>query len=72
MGCSVRTPHVRYTEWRDWETGKLVGRELYDHRNDPAETISVADDPSADAAALAEARRLLHAQFPPDVAPASK
>ena len=72
MGYSVRTPHVRYTEWRDWETGKLVGRELYDHRSDPAEMNSVADDSSADAAALADARRLLHAQFPPDMAPAKR
>jgi iduronate 2-sulfatase len=72
MGYSVRTPQVRYTEWRDWESGKLVGRELYDHRSDPAEMKNAVNDPSADAAALAQASRLLHGQFPPEVAPAKR
>lgn len=38
MGCSVRTARYRYTEWRDFATGRVVARELYDHRTDPAET----------------------------------
>jgi len=25
---------VRYTEWRDWKTGEVVARELYDHRTE--------------------------------------
>ncbi|SKB08229.1 iduronate 2-sulfatase [Prosthecobacter debontii] len=37
MGYSVRTGHVRYTEWRDWNTGEVIARELYDHANDPTE-----------------------------------
>ena len=28
MGVSVRTPRVRYTEWRDWKTGDTVAREV--------------------------------------------
>ena len=44
MGYSVRTPQVRYTEWRDWETGERVGRELYDAKNDPAEMHNSLDD----------------------------
>ncbi|MBM3459241.1 MAG: sulfatase, partial [Armatimonadetes bacterium] len=29
MGVSVRTPRVRYTEWRDWKSGATTARELY-------------------------------------------
>ena len=42
MGYSVRTARYRYTEWRDWETGKAVARELYAHDKDPAETRNIA------------------------------
>lgn len=38
MGVSVRTEEVRYTEWRDWESGSVVGAELYDARTDAGET----------------------------------
>jgi len=64
MGVSVRTDRVRYTEWRDWETGETIGRELYDHAADPAEKRNAVDD-----AAVADERdaaaRLLTARFPP-------
>lgn len=43
MGYSVRSESFRYTEWRDYRTGKLVAAELYDHRNDPLETTNVVD-----------------------------
>jgi iduronate 2-sulfatase len=69
MGYSVRTEKIRYTEWRDWESGKLLGRELYDHTSDPGETRNVVDfakDP------LVHTRGLLHKQFPPDVPPAKR
>lgn len=69
VGYSVRTPRVRYTEWRDWTTGEVVGRELYEHATDPQELRNAVDAPT-EATALAEARSLLHVQFPPDVAPA--
>lgn len=42
MGHSVRTDRYRYTEWRDLQNGEIVGRELYDHRADPDETINLA------------------------------
>ena len=45
MGCSVRTLTHRYTEWRDYATGKIVARELYDHRSDPRETKNMAGQP---------------------------
>jgi iduronate 2-sulfatase len=45
MGCSVRTLDHRYTEWRDYQTGKVVASELYDHRSDPCETRNLAAAP---------------------------
>jgi iduronate 2-sulfatase len=42
MGYSLRTNGYRYTEWRDWKTGKVVAQELYDHKADPAENHNVA------------------------------
>jgi len=68
MGVSVRTAAVRYTEWRDWQTGKTVVRELYAAADEPAETRSVLDDPRL-AAAQREAEQLLRAQFPPQPRP---
>lgn len=46
MGYSVRTPEFRYTEWRDWQSGETIARELYDHRASDEERRNVADDPS--------------------------
>jgi len=63
MGVSVRTQHCRYTEWRDWTTGKTVARELYADADEPAETKNVVEVP-AFAAARREAEALLHARFP--------
>lgn len=63
MGCSVRTPLVRYTEWRDWKTGETVARELYDAKSDPAEMHNAIDSPAL-AAAQREAAALLAKQFP--------
>ena len=51
MGYSIRTGHLRYTEWRNFQTDEVVSRELYDHSVDPQETENIAgthsDDPSA-------------------------
>ena len=63
MGCSVRTDRYRYTEWRDFRSGKVVAKELYDHQSDPDESrnlIAAAPDEEA----LAEAVRLLAEKFP--------
>lgn len=68
MGYSVRTDKVRYTEWRDWKTGDVVARELYDHRSDPAELTNGIASPS-DPAALAEAVQELRRRVPIAAAP---
>lgn len=46
MGYSARGATHRYTEWRDWRSGEVRARELYDHRNDPRETRNLAADPA--------------------------
>ena len=43
MGYSARTERFRYTEWRDFETGAVLARELYDHDADPMETANVVE-----------------------------
>ena len=63
MGYSVSTAHVRYTEWRDWKTGEVTGRELYDHATDPEELRNVIDQASL-AKPQAEAMALIKGQFP--------
>ena len=64
MGYSVRTDRVRYTEWRDWKSGEVTARELYDGATDPAEMRNAIDSPAL-SAARAEAAALLTKQFPP-------
>ena len=43
MGYSIRSDSFRYTEWREYDTGAVIARELYDHENDPAETRNIVD-----------------------------
>jgi iduronate 2-sulfatase len=43
MGYSIRTDNYRYVEWRDFTSGKVLARELYDHRVDPQELSNVMD-----------------------------
>jgi iduronate 2-sulfatase len=64
MGVSVRTASVRYTEWRDWKSGEVVGRELYEAADQPRELRNAADEPRL-AKAQKEARELLNRNFPP-------
>jgi len=54
MGYSVRTERWRYTEWDEGE----LGRELYDHANDPDEHNNLALD-SGHATTVAEMGNLL-------------
>ena len=43
MGYSARTDRFRYTEWRDFKSGRVLARELYDHQTDPLETVNVVE-----------------------------
>ncbi|HCO26612.1 MAG: iduronate sulfatase [Gimesia sp.] len=63
MGVSVRTPRYRYTEWREFETGKIIAKELYDHSRDPEENTNIIEHPT-DQAEFEKAVQLLKAQFP--------
>jgi iduronate 2-sulfatase len=70
MGYSVRTAAGRYTEWRDWQTGKVLGAEYYDHARDPNELKTRQADTETDK--LKAARAALHRQFPPHIPPAKR
>lgn len=69
MGYSMRDDRYRYTEWREWNSGRVKARELYDHQVDPDESVNRAGDTQ-----LAETVRILSArlaqQFPPHALPA--
>ncbi len=45
MGRAIRTARHRLVEWRHKETGRLTGRELYDHEHDPNETTNLSAFP---------------------------
>lgn len=67
MGYSLRTNEYRYVEWRDWRSGEVVSRELYDHVHDPDETRNVAAQGEL-AAEIERCARLLD-EFQPLVRP---
>lgn len=46
MGYAMRTSGYRYVEWREWKTGEIVARELYDSARDPSEMKNLAPNPS--------------------------
>lgn len=71
MGYSARTATARYTEWRDWTTGRVIGAEFYDHARDPSETKNLYGA-AGDTPGLKAAREALHAQFPPGTPPAKR
>ncbi|HKJ77981.1 MAG TPA: sulfatase/phosphatase domain-containing protein, partial [Prolixibacteraceae bacterium] len=41
MGYSVKDERYNYVEWVKLKTGEVLGKELYDHQNDPKETTNV-------------------------------
>lgn len=45
MGYALRTDRYRYVEWVDRDDPtRIVARELYDHQNDPSESVNLAGD----------------------------
>jgi arylsulfatase A-like enzyme len=58
MGYAIRDGRYRYVEWftrgnstKPYDSGQIVGRELYDYRKDPLETANRVDDPEYKAVA---------------------
>ena len=43
MGYGLFTDRWNYHEWRDFKTGEVVARELYDGQKDPLETVNLAE-----------------------------
>ena len=68
MGYSMRDERYRYTEWREWSTGRVQAAELYDHGLDPDENVNLADDPLLAALRASLSARLAR-QFPPRALP---
>ncbi len=63
MGYSMRTDRYRLTLWQKRDaTHETVAAELYDHENDPAESVNVAGDP-ANADLVAKLTEQLTAQL---------
>jgi len=42
MGYAIRSRDYRFVEWRNFATGTVATRELYDHRHDHTETENIA------------------------------
>jgi iduronate 2-sulfatase len=45
MGYGLKSDRWSYHEWRNFQTGEVVARELYDEKADPLETVNLADSP---------------------------
>ena len=74
-GLSIRDPRWRYTEWRDYQSGQVLDRELYDHAAGPRAEKNLAADP-AHADTVERLAAMLHAGWrsltPQDTAPATE
>ena len=44
-GSAIRTRDWRYIEWRNRKSGKVLGRDLFDHRKEELESFNLAGDP---------------------------
>ena len=58
MGYSIRDERYRCTMWREIAGARIVATELYDEKNDPAETVSLHDKPESKAIIEAFAKHL--------------
>ena len=60
-GDSIRFGSYRYSEYRDRQ-GKVIGRMLYDHANDPLENENVVDQPQNETKVRLLSKRLKEAR----------
>ena len=44
IGYAAKTARFNYVEWIKIGSGEMVGRELFDHRKDPNETLNLVDN----------------------------
>jgi iduronate 2-sulfatase len=58
MGYSVRDERWRLTVWRDRKNQETVATELYDEKNDPAETVNLSGKPENKAVVEALSKHL--------------
>lgn len=63
MGYSVCDKRYRYTEWREWSTGKVLAAELYDHDRDPDEMVNIVVEWTVQSVVRMLSRQLIR-QFP--------
>lgn len=71
MGYAVRTDRYRYVEWRQWKSGKVVARELYDYTTSGTETENCIGNPQH-TQAQQELEKLLAAGWEHSKPPAQK
>jgi iduronate 2-sulfatase len=64
MGYALSTDRWSYHEWRDFKSGRVVGQELYDQRDDPQETVNLAGT-AVGSAEIPALQRRLDALAPP-------
>lgn len=48
MGYAMRTNDYRFVEWRNFSTGEVTARELYDHQTEHSESVNIASSVSSD------------------------
>lgn len=65
MGYAISTDRWSYHEWRDFKSGRVVGQELYDQRDDPQETVNLAGT-AVGTAEIPALQRHLAVLAPPD------
>jgi iduronate 2-sulfatase len=71
MGTSIRTDHIRYTQWRRWGDGQLLAEEWYDHRTDAQERVNTIETVRT-TEIYRQTRAALERQFPADIPPAKR
>jgi iduronate 2-sulfatase len=71
MGYTIRTRQHRYTEWLDFDTRRVLARELYAHAEDSQETVNLADK-HEHAQDVRRMSKMLHAGWQGTLPPANK